>query len=261
MSKLLLLFQILQRENGGMQYTSSHISFVLIVLMVLSENSLTGSIPSELGNLDRMTTLEVGYNSFTGVVPSQICQSGSLQTLEADCYAVQCDCCTDCTPPRETTSPVVNTTTLAPTTVATEQATEAATTEEPTILPTASPTVCTSFLIWNTTCVRSGSPIPISFQNCEPQNGDWIGIYDKTADPTDLRTPYLWVWTCGSQNCRGAPQSNTVVLDETTVDSQGGSWPLADDTYVAYLIRNTGTPPYQAFLESDKMKIGNQPCQ
>lgn len=238
--------------------------------MTLSENSLSGSIPSQLGNLARMTTLEVGYNSLTGTVPSAICQAGSLRTLEADCYAVSCDCCTDCTPIPETTTAVPNAT-MAPTTVATTAATTAVTGEATvagtvaatvpsTAAPTASPTVCTAFLMWNTTCLRAGEPIPISYQNCDPQNGDWVGIYDKTADPMNLATPYLWVWTCGSQNCRGAPQTNTVFLDENAVDKNNGVWPLANDDYVAYLIRNSGSP-YQAFLQSDKMKIGDQPCQ
>lgn len=248
-----------------------------MILMVLSKNSLYGSIPSELGNLARMTTLEVGYNMFSGQVPWELCNAGSLRTLEADCDAVRCDCCTDCTSPRDETqaATALPNATMAPTTVATTVATTAATaavttvatvagtvaaTVAPTVKPTMAPTVCTPFLVWNTTCISVGEPIPVTYQNCDPQNGDWIGIYDKNADPMNLGAPYLWVWACGSQNCRGAPQTNTVLLDENALDNQAGVWPLSKGDYLVFLIRNSGSP-YEALLSSEKMKIEDQPCQ
>lgn len=248
-----------------------------MILMVLSENSLSGSIPSELGNLARMTTLEVGYNSFSGQMPSEVCNAGSLRNLEADCYAVRCDCCTECTPMPEATEAVtaVPNATIAPTTVATTVATVAPTTavtvvatveatmaatEMPTRQPTLAPTTCSPFVVWNASCIRSGEPLPVLYQNCDPQNGDWVGIYDKDADPLNLGAPYLWVWTCGTQNCRGAPQTNTVILDENALDTQAGVWPLPNGDYVAYLIRNSGGP-YEALLQSDKMRIRDDQCQ
>lgn len=74
-----------------------------LVALLLSSNRLEGAIPSELGQLKRLTTLEVENNLFEGFVPGEICeledyeltilrgdfcQRGSLQ-----CLASHLDCC------------------------------------------------------------------------------------------------------------------------------------------------------------------------
>ena len=38
----------------------------------LYDNSLSGSIPSELGNLADLTTLNLSNNSLSGVIPSEL---------------------------------------------------------------------------------------------------------------------------------------------------------------------------------------------
>jgi len=46
--------------------------------LILSENQLTGSIPSEIGNLTNLTKLYLSDNQLTGSIPSEI---GNLTNL------------------------------------------------------------------------------------------------------------------------------------------------------------------------------------
>jgi Leucine-rich repeat (LRR) protein len=50
------------------------------LLLDLFDNSLTGSIPSEIGALTRLTALSLYSNSLTGFIPSEI---GALTRLTA----------------------------------------------------------------------------------------------------------------------------------------------------------------------------------
>jgi hypothetical protein len=47
------------------------------------------------------------------------------------------------------------------------------------------------------TCYEDGDDIIITFQNCESNEEDWIGIYARDADQNDLGDPLAWVWACG----------------------------------------------------------------
>ncbi|KAK3281086.1 hypothetical protein CYMTET_11104, partial [Cymbomonas tetramitiformis] len=49
-----------------------------VTYLYLHYNSLTGTIPSQLGQLTAMTTLYLYYNSLTGTIPSQLGQLTAL---------------------------------------------------------------------------------------------------------------------------------------------------------------------------------------
>ena len=52
--------------------------------LTLISNDLTGSIPSELGNLSNLTTLWIGYNELSGSIPSELGNLTNLRWLGLD---------------------------------------------------------------------------------------------------------------------------------------------------------------------------------
>eukprot|EP00934_Nitzschia_sp_Nitz4_P007706 Nitzschia sp. Nitz4//scaffold101_size76361//23145//25622//NITZ4_005598-RA/size76361-augustus-gene-0.8-mRNA-1//-1//CDS//3329532146//7696//frame0 len=236
-------------------------------VLALEGNNLNGTIPKSLGDLDGLMGLEVAFNSLSGDVPREVCDL-TLETLYVDCHVVACDCCTQCSP---TASPTAYPTSMPsvrptgrPTTSPSARPTPAATdapTKRPTRSPTASPTdVCVPSVEWADDCVAIGQEIDINFVNCDPEVGDWIGIYDKNSDATALDTAPLWTYTCGGQSgCVGTPKRGTVTLGESEAD-RPNDWPLKKSDYFAYLIRSSETEPYEPLVGSEKMKIKNDSC-
>jgi hypothetical protein len=88
---------------------------------------------------------------------------------------------------------------------------------------------CTDMVVSDMTCYDRRETINIAFENCEPEENDWIGIY--TEDPhrnlIDVGEPILWLWTCGTDDCLGL-----VYKDELPLGSG-----LSPDSYIAYLLR------------------------
>jgi hypothetical protein len=71
--------------------------------LFLQENTLTGTIPSWLGQLSLLKQLQLNSNNLVGSMPSEICElrkHNDLAYLHADCRRViACDtpsCCTAC---------------------------------------------------------------------------------------------------------------------------------------------------------------------
>jgi len=53
---------------------------VSLMLPLSGNNSLFGQLPSELGNLENLSTLDLGVNSFEGSIPTEF---GNLKALES----------------------------------------------------------------------------------------------------------------------------------------------------------------------------------
>jgi hypothetical protein len=69
---------------------------------VVQDNNLTGTVPTELGELSTLSRSTVEENQLSGTVPSQVCalvESNVLEFLAADCgkaNGIECDCCHQC---------------------------------------------------------------------------------------------------------------------------------------------------------------------
>jgi hypothetical protein len=197
----------------------------------------------------------------TGDLPNRICNFRNLDTLSADCLLVECSCCTTCG------NPDASVPSSMPTNVPTRQPTNPtaaptpAPTAEPTSGPTRSPepTPCRSKIDIADACVAEGGSIEIDFVNCDAMDDDWIGVYPSWVDPNDLGlSPVLWLWTCGSQGCRGAVEKNVLELTEAHVgEGTNGQWPLARDDYQVFLIRRNPGSPYSAHAVSSVFEVGN----
>mmetsp|Transcript_20770 Transcript_20770/g.30744 ORF Transcript_20770/g.30744 Transcript_20770/m.30744 type:complete len:727 (-) Transcript_20770:1593-3773(-) len=110
--------------------------------------------------------------------------------------------------------------------------------------PSYSPSACTSTISIRKTCYRPSQDIIVAdFSNCDPQPGDWIGIYNTKSISLLDDTYYDWGFTCGDRLCEESPSDGIVGL------SIGN---LAFDTmYQVVLLRaDTAPPPYEALARS-----------
>ena len=94
---------VISRQNSQkMAYSlTSLLSFYSTEELKLSHNQLTGTLPSQLGELLKLRNVHLEKNNITGVVPEAICglvTANHLQTFKTDCASgeIKCHCCTGC---------------------------------------------------------------------------------------------------------------------------------------------------------------------
>jgi len=80
-------------EIGNLRYMQA---------MWLYDNFLTGTIPSSIDQFEYMYEFDVSNNQLQGIIPNGICgladeNFGILEYLCVDCEEVRCCCCTCCT--------------------------------------------------------------------------------------------------------------------------------------------------------------------
>lgn len=69
--------------------------FELLEVLDIRQNTIEGSIPSQLGNLRSLERIQMCSNRITGPVPSEICNSNADLAFAFDC-SIRCECCTSC---------------------------------------------------------------------------------------------------------------------------------------------------------------------
>ena len=66
----------------------------------MHETSLSGTVPTEAGQLNNLETLLLHETYVTGEMPEEVCSLTKLKILEANCRGlspmVRCSCCTKC---------------------------------------------------------------------------------------------------------------------------------------------------------------------
>ncbi|KAI8013524.1 LRR receptor-like serine/threonine-protein kinase RCH1 [Camellia lanceoleosa] len=62
-------------------FPTQFLSFNFLTTLVLSYGSLTGEIPSSIGNLSSLVSLDLNYNALTGRIPPEIGKLSQLQLL------------------------------------------------------------------------------------------------------------------------------------------------------------------------------------
>ena len=119
-------------------------------------------------------------------------------------------------------------------------------TPAPTPMPTPAPVQDDATIDTDRTCYTVGQDILATFFNPNPYPDDWVGVYPESADPHDLAHPLLWLWTCGTQNCRRKVEHGDVTFGSGP-PNEGGTvyFPLHPGRYIVVLARN-GHPPYSA---------------
>ena len=108
-------------------------------------------------------------------------------------------------------------------------------------------TECFDSLTANKLCYENGDDIIFSFDNCQPRADDWVGIYHISTDKSQLREPIAWLWTCGDQFCQDEIAKGQVTF--YSVQGRG--------RYIAYLVRQSSSYPYEAYAETEIIRVGN----
>ncbi len=126
----------------------------------------------------------------------------------------------------------------------------------PTVMPsplsTATATIldssssCVATISTDKTCYENGENIKITFNNCQPEPSDWLGIYTARQGLSNLNQPLTWVWTCGDQFCNDSVSNGEVTVYGATGFGSYRAYLLRDNesgrgSYTAYAIGNTFT--------------------
>jgi hypothetical protein len=61
-------------------------------------------------------------------------------------------------------------------------------------------------------CFTIGQSITVTFHDASPRVGDWIGVIKSTANVFGSVSYPIFVFTCGTSSCSGAPSSSTLSM-------------------------------------------------
>ena len=95
-SKLLMVDVNDNKLTGGIQVFAF---LPELIFISIHNTNLSGSLPSEIGNLKELQAFTLTNTGIVGKMPSRICKNtvvegGKLFRLSADC-SLECDCCTN----------------------------------------------------------------------------------------------------------------------------------------------------------------------
>jgi len=224
----------------------------------LSSNLLVGAVPSELGRLTNLEVLSLDRNELQGTIPTDLGNLPKLDTLGLERNRFKGEISSEiCELKRNKALDLL--------TVDCNEVSCGCCSNCPTPQPTQSPvssprpTPCTNQIQVTKNCFRTGGssePITTTFTNCDARNDDWIGLYLPSANPVDLGDAFLWSWTCGNQNCRGEVKFGSLTLNQDT-EWDGNEWPLDEGDYKLFLIRRNAGGPYSSYAESSKFQLKN----
>lgn len=104
--------------------------------------------------------------------------------------------------------------------------------------------------------------IVVKFQNCDPQDGDWIGLYpngtafDYGTETELAADDYInWSYTCGTNECIESPLNNAIGLP--TDHNNGFDYP----SLAVYLLRDSAEGPPFTILAKSEPFVPTEVCQ
>lgn len=122
----------------------------------------------------------------------------------------------------------------------------------PTDLSTNDDEVCADQLELSLDCMDPGADFLIYFDSCTPQAGDWVAIFEASANPEILEDDdaIAWLYTCGDRVC-AQPVEQDVLSFARATDRAG------EGTYRAHLLRNGEGPVFSAVASSPPFRVVN----
>lgn len=114
---------------------------------------------------------------------------------------------------------------------------------------------CVTKITVNQECFfKKDNVIVLNFRNCDPQDGDWVGLYPSATSFTNETSGIEfvgndmlnWAFTCGDNDCDDSPFFNRFGFP---TDHNGG---FGFASLQAYLIRNNvNSPEYEVIAKSE----------
>lgn len=122
--------------------------------------------------------------------------------------------------------------------------------DQPLVPPDTSPVSCVNSLELSTNCVGEGSELLVYFESCTPRLGDWVAMYESSANPEFLLDSESvgWLYTCGDRFCQEAVEKE--VLSFTRATGRVGI-----GTYRVHLIREGEGPLFPSIASSPEFQI------
>ena len=128
--------------------------------------------------------------------------------------------------------------------------------------PAPHPTACEEYIETDKDCYLKGEAITVTFNQCDAQHNDWIGVYYSGDGETgeELGADFrFWLWACGTQYCSGTADSGTIVFDENDPRESGrDTWPLnvnQIEGYKVHIIRYDRSQTYTSYLASNTFVV------
>lgn len=133
-----------------------------------------------------------------------------------------------------------------------EQNTAIAVVEEakPVVIPDTSPVSCVNSLEVSMNCVGEGSELLVYFESCTPRLGDWVAMYESSANPEFLLDSESvgWLYTCGDRFCEEAVEKEVLPFSRATGRAGIG-------TFRVHLIREGEGPLFSSIASSPEFQI------
>ena len=109
---------------------------------------------------------------------------------------------------------------------------------------------CVDTLEVNMDCLGVDSELFVSFEVCTPQAGDWVAIFDSSADPQSLSDEDAigWLYTCGDRFCEETVQKENLSFTRAKERAVEGS-------YRAHLLREGEGTVFSAIASSTEFRI------
>lgn len=109
---------------------------------------------------------------------------------------------------------------------------------------------CVDSVEVNMDCVGEGSDLLVFFESCAPRVGDWVGIYESSANPAFLVDTEAigWLYTCGDRFCEEVIEKEVLSFSRAAANAGVG-------TFRAHLIREGEGPTFSALASSPDFRI------
>lgn len=254
--------------------------FTSLDLLSLGDNNLAGPLPSQIGNLDRLESLQLQNNALTGNLPEDLWTIESLVTLELEFNQFNGPISTglgNLNSLEEMTLQGNDLTGTVPQEVCARSSLQITSvdcdkiecsccevcdnffsipnndlTPEPApIEQTVAPTPC-QYVRTERSCYSTLDPIDLSTFNCDPSSLDILALYRaQDISESGMTNAIFWIPNCADMECNAAIEEGMLFRENGETDMLAtAQWPLPVDEYLFLIFRVSQAGSLKVLAES-----------